>query len=928
MGTAPPETLTETQTVTTVALVTQTPSFTVEIEKNASTETSSEEYTQTSYSTLKTVPTSTITSGSTLTESISTEFAHETTTMDIKEKTSTPTGFSKKSTEKTELIFPITSTTEKFITVTSIGNVSESGEESPATGTTISTKAGTTYSITKASTQSSSGSTSEYPSTEPSSSISVYYETQTSVNRDEYSPPIEPDIFETTSSYTSKESSSSPSTFSPVFTDTQRTKTDIYEYTPPIEPDIPETTPTSATSGSPTSESYSVTEGLGDEKLSTSASVTTVQPAIQNGTERPFSYMTIPVSVIMDTGWTTTEKKRAKSPEATENPVITSTVNTSFEEKITEGSSSSDTAMTTGSTTLQERTTVEIKETSAGVEFTTIEGKFTSYTSPEISFTPTSDKYSITTSAAEGAISSVEGISTLVGEGSTEGVAGASTEIISTTESSVAFSTSSESRTTQKVSGEVTSSATSQSSVVSTETTHGIPISTESGTTLFTSREETGGMTIIGSSTVSGSHTVGIQTTEEASTTTKSSTSYQTIGEGETTVETEQSFDIISTGAQKDFKSTEPGSESLVSTTDSGIATNIPSEHTSTEISSERMSTFGSPTEERTISDGSTIYPETTESITYTSATGTTMENMERSEPTSGFSEVTQQAFPSTDTSGSGTTISIGPASEYTATGSFMTRTEETAMSEIPTETQPGTYASETTTHLFTSAMDMSETTSATTLAEEKTHATESILYTSPTKPVVTVTEKMPFTSATVTEEAVSTTESLFTYPSITTEKPESTIQMVEQRTDKTKTPKGITDIEQAKTTTEKTVATTTGTSQTTIFLETEEIMSSTGYIQDISTTTTGVPFNESIPIISIGNYSESIQNETTYCNEDSDCYTDEVCVKEKCIRGCSLGHCAPNALCTTRNHEITCECPPHFVGNSTTMCFQGIRFI
>ena len=57
-------------------------------------------------------------------------------------------------------------------------------------------------------------------------------------------------------------------------------------------------------------------------------------------------------------------------------------------------------------------------------------------------------------------------------------------------------------------------------------------------------------------------------------------------------------------------------------------------------------------------------------------------------------------------------------------------------------------------------------------------------------------------------------------------------------------------------------------------------------------------------------------------CIDDQDCRTDQVCSKNTCVDPCLLSNeCASNALCSAKNHRVTCKCPSGLIGDPYDHC-------
>ena len=59
-------------------------------------------------------------------------------------------------------------------------------------------------------------------------------------------------------------------------------------------------------------------------------------------------------------------------------------------------------------------------------------------------------------------------------------------------------------------------------------------------------------------------------------------------------------------------------------------------------------------------------------------------------------------------------------------------------------------------------------------------------------------------------------------------------------------------------------------------------------------------------------------------CVVDSDCRTTEQCHTGNCINACFLDKCGVNAICSARQHQASCTCPPNYTGDPRKACYPS----
>ena len=60
-------------------------------------------------------------------------------------------------------------------------------------------------------------------------------------------------------------------------------------------------------------------------------------------------------------------------------------------------------------------------------------------------------------------------------------------------------------------------------------------------------------------------------------------------------------------------------------------------------------------------------------------------------------------------------------------------------------------------------------------------------------------------------------------------------------------------------------------------------------------------------------------------CSSDSECSNTLACDNRNCVSPCLIANpCAPSAICLSKDHKATCECPPGFTGNPYQSCGQS----
>ena len=59
-------------------------------------------------------------------------------------------------------------------------------------------------------------------------------------------------------------------------------------------------------------------------------------------------------------------------------------------------------------------------------------------------------------------------------------------------------------------------------------------------------------------------------------------------------------------------------------------------------------------------------------------------------------------------------------------------------------------------------------------------------------------------------------------------------------------------------------------------------------------------------------------------CQVHSDCRNTEQCHSGSCIDACRIEQCGTNAICTSRDHSISCACPPRYTGDPRVACYPS----
>ena len=59
-------------------------------------------------------------------------------------------------------------------------------------------------------------------------------------------------------------------------------------------------------------------------------------------------------------------------------------------------------------------------------------------------------------------------------------------------------------------------------------------------------------------------------------------------------------------------------------------------------------------------------------------------------------------------------------------------------------------------------------------------------------------------------------------------------------------------------------------------------------------------------------------------CVVDNDCRTTEQCHSGNCLNACYVDKCGVNAICSARQHESTCTCPPNYTGDPKKACYPS----
>ena len=77
-----------------------------------------------------------------------------------------------------------------------------------------------------------------------------------------------------------------------------------------------------------------------------------------------------------------------------------------------------------------------------------------------------------------------------------------------------------------------------------------------------------------------------------------------------------------------------------------------------------------------------------------------------------------------------------------------------------------------------------------------------------------------------------------------------------------------------------------------------------------------------------IGNNGECVQvTGVSQCEVHFDCRNTEQCHSGSCIDACRVEQCGTNAICTSRDHTISCECPPGYNGDPRVACYPSEYF-
>ena len=62
-------------------------------------------------------------------------------------------------------------------------------------------------------------------------------------------------------------------------------------------------------------------------------------------------------------------------------------------------------------------------------------------------------------------------------------------------------------------------------------------------------------------------------------------------------------------------------------------------------------------------------------------------------------------------------------------------------------------------------------------------------------------------------------------------------------------------------------------------------------------------------------------------CQVHFDCRNTEQCHSGSCIDACRVEQCGTNAICTSRDHTISCECPTGYTGDPRVACYPSEYF-
>lgn len=59
-------------------------------------------------------------------------------------------------------------------------------------------------------------------------------------------------------------------------------------------------------------------------------------------------------------------------------------------------------------------------------------------------------------------------------------------------------------------------------------------------------------------------------------------------------------------------------------------------------------------------------------------------------------------------------------------------------------------------------------------------------------------------------------------------------------------------------------------------------------------------------------------------CTVHGDCRNTEQCHSGSCLDACRVEQCGTNAICTSRDHSISCACPPGYTGDARVACYPS----
>ena len=59
-------------------------------------------------------------------------------------------------------------------------------------------------------------------------------------------------------------------------------------------------------------------------------------------------------------------------------------------------------------------------------------------------------------------------------------------------------------------------------------------------------------------------------------------------------------------------------------------------------------------------------------------------------------------------------------------------------------------------------------------------------------------------------------------------------------------------------------------------------------------------------------------------CTVHNDCRNTEQCHSGSCLDACRIEQCGTNAICTSRDHQISCKCPAGYTGDARVACYPS----